>query len=250
MKILCSKYQEWNIYYPENDKITLELGKNIIDSNYSVIKILKEGKRNYVAIISTNGKKYILKEFRSEIIIPQRKIQTYFKRGEALTSLKNGLESIEEDVFELVRPIAAIVKRKKTIEKSYLIMEYVLGQKLQTTKDIDEVIRITKKIHKLKRYHGDLNTSNFIKTSNGLKVLDTQMKKGMFFSFKKYYDILTLKEDLLVINLKYNVEENYKINKFRLSFVLAFLIKRLKKLKIINIMRKYKKDLREKGWKI
>ena len=76
------------------------------------------------------------------------------------------------------------------------------------------------------------------------------MKKGMFFSFKKYYDILTLKEDLLVINLKYNVEENYKINKFRLSFVLAFLIKRLKKLKIINIMRKYKKDLREKGWKI
>ncbi|WP_427042341.1 lipopolysaccharide core heptose(II) kinase RfaY [Fusobacterium sp. SB021] len=250
MKILCSKYQEWNIYYPENDKITLELGKNIIDSNYSVIKILKEGKRNYVAIISTNGKKYILKEFRSEIIIPQRKIQTYFKRGEALTTLKNGLESIEEDVFELVRPIAAIVKRKKTIEKSYLIMEYVLGQKLQTTKDIDEVIRITKKIHKLKRYHGDLNTSNFIKTSNGLKVLDTQMKKGMFFSFKKYYDILTLKEDLLVINLKYNVEENYKINKFRLSFVLAFLIKRLKKLKIINIMRKYKKDLREKGWKI
>lgn len=250
MKILCSKYQKWNIYYPENDKITLELGKNIIDSNYSVIKILKEGKRNYVAIISTNGKKYILKEFRSEIIIPQRKIQTYFKRGEALTTLKNGLESIEEDVFELVRPIAAIVKRKKTIEKSYLIMEYVLGQKLQTTKDIDEVIRITKKIHKLKRYHGDLNTSNFIKTSNGLKVLDTQMKKGMFFSFKKYYDILTLKEDLLVINLKYNVEENYKINKFRLSFVLAFLIKRLKKLKIINIMRKYKKDLREKGWKI
>ncbi|XTA53135.1 lipopolysaccharide biosynthesis protein [Fusobacterium sp. SB021] len=248
--MLCSKYQEWNIYYPENDKITLELGKNIIDSNYSVIKILKEGKRNYVAIISTNGKKYILKEFRSEIIIPQRKIQTYFKRGEALTTLKNGLESIEEDVFELVRPIAAIVKRKKTIEKSYLIMEYVLGQKLQTTKDIDEVIRITKKIHKLKRYHGDLNTSNFIKTSNGLKVLDTQMKKGMFFSFKKYYDILTLKEDLLVINLKYNVEENYKINKFRLSFVLAFLIKRLKKLKIINIMRKYKKDLREKGWKI
>ena len=123
MKILCSKYQEWNIYYPENDKITLELGKNIIDSNYSVIKILKEGKRNYVAIISTNGKKYILKEFRSEIIIPQRKIQTYFKRGEALTTLKNGLESIEEDVFELVRPIAAIVKRKKTIEKSYLIME-------------------------------------------------------------------------------------------------------------------------------
>lgn len=250
MKILNSKYQEWNIYYPENNKIIIELGKDVINNNYSVIKVLKEGKRNYVAVISINNKKYILKEFRSEIIIPQRKIQTYFKKGEAFTTLKNGLESIEEGIFELVKPVVAIVKRKKTIEKSYLIMEYVLGQKLQTTEDIDEVIKITKKIHKLKRYHGDLNTSNFIKTNAGLKVLDTQMKKEKLCSFKKYYDILTLKEDLLVINLKYKVDENYKISKIRLAFIFAFLLKRLKKLKIINIMRKYKKDLREKGWKI
>lgn len=250
MKILCSKYQEWNIYYSENDKITLELGKNIIDNNYSVVKILKEGKRNYVAVISINGKKYILKEFRSEIIIPQRRIQTYFKKGESLTTLKNGLEGIEEGIVELVRPITAIVKKKKTIEKSYLLMEYILGQRLQTTEDIDEAVKIAKKIHNLKRYHGDLNTSNFIKTENGLKVLDTQMKKETLCSFKKFYDILTLKEDLLVINLKYNVEENYKINKFTISFILAFLIKRLKKLKIINSLRKIKKDLREKGWKI
>lgn len=250
MKILNSKYKEWNIYYPNNEDELINLGKSVIDNNYFIEKILKDGKRNYVAIISIDGKKYILKEFRSEIIIPQRKIQTYFKKGEALTTLENGLESIEQGIFELVKPITAIVKKKKTIEKSYLLMEYLLGQQLQMTEDIDKVIEIIKKVHKINRYHGDLNTSNFIKIDNEIKMLDTQMKKETFFSFKKYYDILTLKEDLLVISLNYDVESNYKIRKLAVSFILAFLLKKLKKLKIVNIIRKLKKDLREKGWKI
>ena len=250
MKILNSKYKEWNIYYPNNEDELINLGKSVIDNNYFIEKILKDGKRNYVAIISIDGKKYILKEFRSEIIIPQRKIQTYFKKGEALTTLENGLESIEQGIFELVKPITAIVKKKKSIEKSYLLMEYLLGQQLQMTEDIDKVIEIIKKVHKINRYHGDLNTSNFIKIDNEIKMLDTQMKKETFFSFKKYYDILTLKEDLLVISLNYDVESNYKIRKLAVSFILAFLLKKLKKLKIVNIIRKLKKDLREKGWKI
>ena len=129
-------------------------------------------------------------------------------------------------------------------------MEYLLGQQLQMTEDIDKVIEIIKKVHKINRYHGDLNTSNFIKIDNEIKMLDTQMKKETFFSFKKYYDILTLKEDLLVISLNYDVESNYKIRKLAVSFILAFLLKKLKKLKIVNIIRKLKKDLREKGWKI
>ena len=250
MKILNSKYKEWNIYYPNNEDEFINLGKSVIDNNYFIEKILKDGKRNYVAIISIDSKKYILKEFRSEIIIPQRKIQTYFKKGEALTTLENGLESIEQGIFELVKPITAIVKKKKTIEKSYLLMEYLLGQQLQMTEDIDKVIEIIKKVHKINRYHGDLNTSNFIKIDNEIKMLDTQMKKETFFSFKKYYAILTLKEDLLVISLNYDVESNYKIRKLAVSFILAFLLKKLKKLKIVNIIRKLKKDLREKGWKI
>lgn len=250
MKIEKNKYKKWDIYFSQENLSMDEKGKKIVDGNFKIINILKDTKRNYVAIIEIEEKKYILKEFRSEVVIPQRKIQTIFKDGEALTTLKNGLSAMEEGINELVKPLVAIVKKKNTIEKSYLLMEYILGNRLQTTEDIDEVIKIIKKIHKLKRYHGDLNTSNFIKINNGLKVLDTQMKKEKLCSFKKYYDILTLKEDLLVINLKYKVDEKYKIPKLRFGFILAFLLKRLKKLKIINTMRKYKKDLREKGWKI
>ena len=129
-------------------------------------------------------------------------------------------------------------------------MEYIEGNILRTEEDIDKVIKIIKKVHNIGRYHGDLNTSNFIKINDGLKIIDTQMKKEKFWNFKKVYDILTLKEDLLVLELKYEVEKKYILNKKSLSFILANFLKKTKKLKFVEAFRNLKKDLRKKGWKI
>ena len=129
-------------------------------------------------------------------------------------------------------------------------MEYIEGNILRTEEDIDKVIEIIKKIHNKGRYHGDLNTSNFIKINDGLKIIDTQMKKEKFWNFKKVYDILTLKEDLLVLELKYDIEKKYILNKKSLSFILANFLKKIKKLKFVEAFRNLKKDLRKKGWKI
>ena len=129
-------------------------------------------------------------------------------------------------------------------------MEYIEGNILRTEEDIDKVIEIIKKVHNIGRYHGDLNTSNFIKINDGLKIIDTQMKKEKFWNFKKVYDILTLKEDLLVLELKYDIEKKYILNKKSLSFILANFLKKTKKLKFVEAFRKLKKDLRKKGWKI
>ena len=124
------------------------------------------------------------------------------------------------------------------------------GNILRTEEDIDKVIKIIKKVHNIGRYHGDLNTSNFIKINDGLKIIDTQMKKEKFWNFKKVYDILTLKEDLLVLELKYEIEKKYILNKKSLSFILANFLKKTKKLKFVEAFRNLKKDLRKKGWKI
>ena len=129
-------------------------------------------------------------------------------------------------------------------------MEYIEGDILRTEEDIDKVIKIIKKVHNIGRYHGDLNTSNFIKINDGLKIIDTQMKKEKFWNFKKVYDILTLKEDLLVLELKYEVEKKYILNKKSLSFILEKIKKKTKKLKFVEAFRNLKKDLRKKGWKI
>lgn len=247
MNIEKIKYKNWEIYSPKEN---IKLGKLILDEKYRIIKVLKDTKRNYVAIILMENKKYILKGFGSETIIPQRKIQTIFKKGEALTTLENGLEAIESGITELVKPLVAIIKKNVFMKESFLVMEYIEGRNLKTEKDIDEVIKITKKIHKLNRYHGDLNTSNFLINENGIKILDTQMKKEKNFFFKRGYDLLTLKEDLLVRSLNYLVEEKYGNFNKDIGYFAAKLLKKLKNLKFIKKIKKKKKKLREKGWRI
>lgn len=250
MKIKKYLYKEYKIYFPEEKLEREELGKNIIDNNFKTIKILKDTKRNYVAIIEIENKKYILKEFRSEVVIPQRKIQTFFKIGEALRTLINGLSAIEEGIDELVEPLLAIVKKKIFIEKSFLLMEYIDGDILRTKEDIDKVIEIIKKVHGLGRYHGDLNTSNFIKVNDSLKIIDSQMKKEKIWNFKKIYDIFTLKEDLLVKMLNYHIENNYVIENKRISYMFVFIVKKIKRSNLIEKFREFKKKMRKKGWKI
>ncbi|WP_300343668.1 lipopolysaccharide core heptose(II) kinase RfaY [Fusobacterium sp.] len=253
MEIVEKKYKNWSIFYSSlsNDLFEEKLGEKIIDTDYNIVKILKDTKRNYVAVVMIDSIKYVLKEFRSEIIIPQRKIQTFFKEGEAVTTLKNGISAINDGIIELVKPIVAIVKRRKLIEKSYLLIEYIEGEKIQTKEDVDKILLLTEKIHKLGRYHGDLNTSNFIRENNTIRILDTQMKKEKKFFYKRAYDILTLEEDILVSKyLFYNVRSSYKYLKKDIGYFLAVFIKYLKKTKIISKIKSYKKKLRKKGWKI
>lgn len=253
MEIKEKKYKDWKIYSPFcKDELLLEkIGERIIDKNFNIVEILKDTKRNYVAIIEVEKTKYILKEFRSEIVIPQRHIQTLFKDGEALTTLKNGLEAIEEGINELVKPLIAMVKRKRLIEQSYLLMEYINGSRIETEEDVDRIIEVIRKIHKLGRYHGDLNTSNFIKVGNQIKVIDTQMKKEKILFFKRAYDIFTLEEDILVSRyLFYDVKGKYKGLNKGIGYFLAKIIKSIKKLKVVSIIKKKKKKLRKNGWKI
>lgn len=249
MKLDEKEYKKWKIY-SALFLIDSSIGEKIIDKDFKVISILKDTKRNYVAIVEIENKKFILKEFRSEVIIPQRKMMTFFKDGEALTTLKNGIEAIEEGIDELVKPLIALVKRKRLIKQSYLLMEYIEGNKIKTEEDIKKIVEIIKKIHNLGRYHGDLNTSNFIKKDGKIKMIDTQMKKEKFCYLKRIRDFLVLKEDLLVLELGIDLEKKYpEILKVK-GYYLAKMLRKLKKLKIIEYIRAKKKNLRKKGWKI
>lgn len=249
--LVRKKYNDYFIYYSKEINLFFEIGKRILENNYKIVQIIKDTKRNYVSVIEIDNQKYILKEIRSEIVIPQRRIQTLFKDGEALTCLKNCIEVKNQGLETIAMPLLAIVKKGLLIKKSYLVLEYIDGDRIRSVNDIDIIIELTKKIHNLGRYHGDLNTSNFIKGKNKkIYILDTQLKKDIFSNFKRSYDYLTLKEDLLVEELNYNIEEKYKIKKYTIGYLLASLIKRIKQTKIIKKIRKAKKDLRKKGWKI
>ncbi|MGL6066364.1 MAG: lipopolysaccharide core heptose(II) kinase RfaY [Cetobacterium sp.] len=242
-----SGYKDFKIYY-KVEKYR-NLSKKILDKEYLVVSEYKNTERNYVAKIEIAGKLYVLKSPKAETVIPQRKLQTAFKKGEALTSFINitNAKSLGLDLF--IEPLAVIVKRGVFLEESFILMKYIEGENIKTTEDIDEIMDMVKNMHRVGIYHGDLNTSNFIKTNNGIKIIDTQAKQEKFWYFKRGYDILTMKNDLLVLEKKYEVEKSYRVNR-DFGYSLAYFIKNFKKLSFVKKVREIKIKLRIKGWKV
>ena len=237
--LLEEKYKGYSIF--AYDKFFIKIGKNIIDKEYKEHNILKNTKRNFVSEIQINNISYIFKEPRNEYIIPQRKLFTLFKNGEALTTVINVNKAIIEDnLIEYAKPFLAIVKRKNgMICYSALIQEKI---NVETDRNLDKMIEVTKKIHKKGFYHGDFNPSNFLNSNGKIYILDTQGKKMIFGNYRAHYDILTMEMDNYP-NMKYPYPKN-------IFYYFALFIKKLKKLPMIEKIKTYKKKLREKGWKI
>ena len=237
--LLEEKYKEYSLF--AYDKIFIEIGKNIIDKKYKELNILKNTKRNYVSEIQIDNTSYIFKEPRNEYIIPQRKIFTLFKKGEALTTLINVYKAIINDnLLEYAKPLLAIVKRKNgMICYSALIQEKI---NINDSRELNKMVEATKKIHSKGYYHGDCNPSNFMTSKNEVKILDTQAKKMSFGNYRAHYDMLTMKMDSYQ-----EIEYPYKKNIF---YYFAIFMKKIKKLKFIEKIKEKKKKLREKGWKI
>ncbi|WYA00028.1 lipopolysaccharide core heptose(II) kinase RfaY [Fusobacterium nucleatum] len=233
------EYKGFNIFYYE-DKY-MKVGKKIIKNDYKTIKILKDTKRNYVSAIEIDGNNYIVKEPRNEYIIPQRKLMSFFKKGEALTTLININKLINTyKIKEYVKPLIAITKRKNgMIVYSLLLMERVIGTE---EGNLEILVNLMKKIHKKGFYHGDFNPSNFLNSNGNIFILDTQGKKMFFGNYRAHYDMLTMKMDSYK-----EMEYPYLKNIF---YYFALFIKKIKKLPLVEKIKKYKKKLREKGWKI
>ena len=56
-KLNSKKYKDLNIFYFEDENLRNAI--NVIDKNYTISEVIKDTKRNYVALIENEGKKYI-----------------------------------------------------------------------------------------------------------------------------------------------------------------------------------------------
>jgi len=239
MEIKKLKYKDFIIYYID-DKY-LELGKDIINKNEVVTEEIKVTKRNYVVKIKYQNEELILKAPRNEFRIPQRKLGTLVKKGEARSTFENITKLIEEGFVEYVKPLLAVVKRKYgMIDESYIIFE--LSSDNEKCK-LEDILQLGKKMHEKGIYHGDFNMSNFL-FDDGIKIIDTQGKKYWFGEYRPNYDFLTLEESVYG---RFGKEDWYNRNTW---FYLAYFIKKTKRLKWVEKIKTIKKSLRDKGWKI
>ncbi|WP_442486623.1 lipopolysaccharide core heptose(II) kinase RfaY [Fusobacterium necrophorum] len=243
MKIVKKRNHSYTMYGKKED---LYLAEEFLKQNYKTVEVFKNTKRNYVAKIDIQGKYYILKSPRSEQILLQKKIFSYWKRGEALSTLVNVQHAIEKfHMTELVTPYVAIVKKTFYLKESYLIMEYVEGRPFQKEKDFLLLMTWIQTFHRKGFYHQDLNTSNVCIQNDTLRVFDTQAKRERISHYHRSYDILTLKQDLLVLEKNFPVETYYPLPK-NFGSLLAKLVKYGKYNPISLYFRDKKQKKREK----
>lgn len=227
------------------DKIYLQLGKDIIDKNYTILKKLKDSPRNFVAIINWKDKLYVLKEPRNEYRIPQRQFFSFFKEGESLSTLKNVHNLIHTHNFEELVPIYLSGTKRNFgfITDSFLVMEYVEGTIKNDSYHKNQAVEIMKKIHSKGFYHGDFNPSNFIfDQDDNIHILDTKGASYFFGNFRPHYDMITMWYDSYK-EMTYPYPKN-------IWYHLAFSLKLFKRNKIIHRLKNFKKNLRNRGWKI
>ncbi|WP_320047923.1 lipopolysaccharide biosynthesis protein [uncultured Ilyobacter sp.] len=224
-------------YDPEVEDVL----KKIADNDIEITEEYKNTQRNYVVKIRYKGREYVLKSPRNEFRIPQRKFFTFFKAGEAIETLRNikDLQKRGLDIFAM--PLGAVVKRKHgMIEESHIIFEMAEGEAVLKNKH--RAVDATKEMHKYGVYHGDCNPSNFIITREGLKVIDTQAKKMHFGNYRAHYDMVTMKSDSYK-EMVYPYRKN-------IFYYIVLMVKFFKRNPIVAKIKKNKKILRDKGWKI
>lgn len=234
-------YKGYKVYF--YDDFYENIGIKIIQKDYTILKYLKDTKRNFVALIEIEGKKYIYKEPRNEFRIPQRQFMTLFKKGEALTTLQNVTTLIEKESMNcFARVDLAINRREKgMIVESSFLMEYFDGDADYSYRDKE--VELLKTVHEKGVYHGDFNPGNFLVSKSGeIKIIDTQAKKMFFGKFRAHYDMLTMKID--------SYEEMIYPYEKDAWYYMALGMKKLKRLRFVESIKKYKKTLRDKGWKI
>ncbi|AVQ17416.1 lipopolysaccharide core heptose(II) kinase RfaY [Fusobacterium gonidiaformans] len=244
MNILKKRmHNSYTVYGKEEN---LYLAEEFLNQNYETIEIFKDTKRNYVSKIKIQKKYYILKSPRSEQILIQKKILSFFKRGEALSTLLNVNYAIQNFHFtELVMPYVAITKKGFFLKESFLIMEYVEGRDFEKEEDFIKLIDWIQNFHRKGFYHQDLNTSNVCIQNDKLRVFDTQAKRESFSYYHRSYDILTLKQDLLVLEKNFPIEKYYPLPK-NIGSLMAKFIKYWKYNPISLYFREKKQKAREK----
>lgn len=237
LKLEEKKYLKYRIYFYEEKYA--KICKLILEGNYKILKEFKNTKRNYVALIEVDGLKFVYKEPRNEYRIIQRKLMTLVKKGEALNTLININLLIEQGIKEFVKPLAVVNSRHNgMIDFSFILMEYIDGR--VDREYLPEMVSLLEKVHKLGHYHGDFNPGNIIveNGTNNLKIIDTQGKKMKFFNYQAHYDMITMWYDSWD-------EMPYPYNK-GVVFYLAYLMKRFKRLKIVELLGYFRKKNRDK----
>lgn len=166
------KIDKYNLFLEEDSQEGNLLAESLLQDKFQVIEVLQEKKDRKVSLIDIQGQKFVLKMERGRGIL-DRLIKS---RGK--TTFLNALKLRKKGLKEVYNVRLAIEKRRGLgISHTYFLSDYIEGKDV-TSSDYPEVMKLLQKLHSLGHYHGDSKPKNFIKTDEGIVLIDSKLKKA------------------------------------------------------------------------
>ncbi len=163
-------------------------------------EILKDDNRSFVKVIDIDGERIVLKQPREKNRRKWMRFLTLFRDSEVkkefesmLFLKKNDIKGLKPIKYKEIRKLGMVVN-------SYLIYEYEDG-KPSERKDVSNIIKIIKKIHKAGYLHGDAQFRNFIKNSEGkIIVIDFKLTNKKFGKFSEALEYIRFENSIGELN--------------------------------------------------
>lgn len=206
-----------NIYY--NNEKNLEIYDKIERKEYKIIKILKDDKRSYVAVIKIDNKNYVLKIPREKNTRKWQRFLSIFRKSESYREFKS-IENIKSLGFNAPTPYIAIEEKKYgMVTNSYYLAEFINAREGKK-EDIKIISKVLNDIHKLNYLHGDSHVANFLidlEDKNKVYIIDTKFMKNKYGNCGKIFEFIYLEE---------SVETSINYDKKSIYYQLAMILKR------------------------
>lgn len=207
---------ELKIFYEETDETKNILGK-LLEDKFVKEAILADRHNRRVTLLKIDGEEYVLKRERSF---------NFFGLNNNIRLMHNNIKALNSKGFFNTYDVKFIIEKKIDFFHSELIYmtNFVRGESPKTKEDYDEMMKLLVKLHSLKHYHGDCKPENFIKTCNGMIMIDSKFRRAFFNKLGIYKDVLRLQrftKESLDLNKYF---KNYK--KHILYYVAILLIYR------------------------
>lgn len=192
-------FADWQVNLHTNGKAVQPDWKRILAEIWHKLenpeRILKQDHRSFVGVFTVNKEQYIVKKFTLQNTWLWFQITSVFSPTLGEITCRNGL-NLNDEGFLTPRPAMLMQLIKHGMVKDcWLVYRFLAGDPL-TPADDREIVDYIRRLHQAGWIHRDPHPANFIKTGQGIAMLDPIRAKRSRNRYLRAYDVVLMSHDV------------------------------------------------------
>jgi len=157
--------------------------------------VLKHDHRSFVGIFEVNNVRYVIKKFILQNTSFWFRLTSILFPSRGEIAARNGLE-LKKTGFLTPRPIILMQRVKNwMVMDSWLVYRFLEGEQMSAVNAV-EIVSFVKKMHKAGWIHRDPHPANFIRTREGIAMLDPVRVCKLKNRYLRAYDVVHMCNDM------------------------------------------------------